>query len=326
MPEAQKYSQTELIEQRKAQFEADSNKTRDQIIEDAQNEPKLTPVPTSLPIPEWIDKMVEGVSTEASSARDHRGAFPAERATVLEPIPITNLPALFQDENDSRIWTAQRVAVDYKRLRYESQFWPKWFRDEPKFLASCYPDAKYFDTKKWKWHGPSTPSPRDGHMRCNVPYLLNAGGGMYRNGCHRGKWFQAPAYHEDAGCPRHLTPKEYSDTQRFGQKITMKLRHRYAKEKCPDGATFEAEKLAWICSKAFGWRVTVKTLWQLVQEGQGNTKARVMILLACDEAGSVVGWDENVFGKQPKDTECAEFCYRNFYYLPDRESPMRVLG
>ena len=51
-----------------------------------------------------------------------------------------------------------------------------------------------------------------------------------------------------------------------------------------------------------------------------------MILIACDEAGSVVGWDDSIFGRQPKDTECAELSYRKFYYLEGRRSPMRVLG
>jgi hypothetical protein len=228
--------------------------------------------------------MAEEASTGASSAGDHRGAFPAERATVFESIPVKNQPTLFDDENNTSVWTAQRKAIDYKRIRYESQFWPKWFRDEPKYLASCYPEAKHFDEETWKWYGRSTPRPRDGIMRCNVPYLQNAGGGIYENNCFRGKWFLAPAYHEDAGCPKHLSPKEYSDMQWFGKEITMMLRHHYSSEKCPDGATFEAEKLARICTKTSQWEVTVKTLWQLMQEGQGNTKARVMILLACDEA------------------------------------------
>ncbi len=112
----------------------------------------------------------------------------------------------------------------------------------------------------------------------------------------------------------------------YGREITTMLRHHYCDQKCPDGATFEAEKLARICSERFQWPVSVRTLWQLAQEGQGNTKARVMILVATDEAGSVVGWDTSVLGQEPKHNECAELSYRDFYYLEDRKSPMTVLG
>ena len=89
-PTAPVYSQTELKEMRKEQFKKDSNKTREQLMEEAQNEQEVEPIPTSLPQPEWIDAMTEGTGTGASSSGDHQGASPAEQATVPEPIPVKN--------------------------------------------------------------------------------------------------------------------------------------------------------------------------------------------------------------------------------------------
>ena len=216
-PTAQVYSQTELKEMRKAKFEKNSDKTREQLMEEAQNEQEVEPIPTSLPQPEWIDAMTEGTGTGASSSGDHQGAFPAEQATVLEPIPVKNRPILFTDENDLAVWNTQRKGVDYDRLRYESKFWPKWYKDENKTLVDHFPEAKFFDEKRWLWYGQTTPKPRDGILRCNVPYLLNAGGGVYHNACYRGKWFLAPAHPEDCGCPEYMSSKDYADMEWYGR-------------------------------------------------------------------------------------------------------------
>ena len=174
-----------------------------------------------------------------------------------EPIPVKNRPILFTDENNPDVWNAQRKGVDYDRLRKESKFWPKWYKEMNKTLVDHFPEAKFFDEKRWLWYGKSTPRPRDGILRCNTPYLLNSAGGIYENACYRGKWFLAPAHPEDSGCPTYMTPKDYADMEWYGRQITTMLRHHYCEMECPDGATFDAEKLARICSKQFHWPVSV---------------------------------------------------------------------
>ncbi len=77
----------------------------------------------------------------------------------------------------------------------------------------------------------------------------------------------------------------------YGRKITQMLRHRYRDKKYNDGATMNPDVLASICTSQFDWPVSVRGLWQIAQEGQGDGKARFMVLLATNHDGSVIGWD-----------------------------------
>ena len=149
-----------------------------------------------------------------------------------------------------------------------------------KSLVDHYPEAKWFDKKRRIWYGESTAEPVDGILRLNTPYMLNCAEGVYENACPMGKWFIAPAHPEGSGCPSYMKPRQYAEMENYGRQVTQMLRHRYYDKKYNDGATMDANELASICTRQFRWPVSVRGLWQLAQEGQGDTKARVMVLIA----------------------------------------------
>ncbi len=112
----------------------------------------------------------------------------------------------------------------------------------------------------------------------------------------------------------------------YGRKVTQMLRHRYRDGKYNDGATMNPNVLASICTSQFGWPISVRGLWQIAQEGQGDGKARIMVLIATNHDGSIIGWDPKVLGPEPKHNECAKLGYRQFYAQDGHYSNMIVLG
>ena len=156
--------------------------------------------------------------------------------------------------------------------------------------------------------------------------MLNAGAGVYKNACPMGKWFLAPAHPEGSGCPDYMTPKDYADMEWYGRQVMRMLRHLYYERKYPDGATFDAEDLARVCTRQFRWPVSVRTVWQLVQEGQGDSKARAMVLIATRPDGSIIGWDPVLHGPEPEQDECAELSCRTFTHCQDVNQICASLG
>ena len=141
-----------------------------------------------------------------------------------------------------------------------------------------------------------------------------------------GKWFIAPAHLEGSGCPPYLKPREYAEMEKYGRKITKILRHRYRDKKYNDGATINPEVLASICARQFDWNVSVRGVWQLAQEGQGDGKAGVMVLIATNSDGSIIGWDPKMLGPEPPHNVCAQLRCRQFYDRAGYYSRMKVLG
>ncbi len=104
----------------------------------------------------------------------------------------------------------------------------------------------------------------------------------------------------------------YKQMAHWGKQITTVLRHRHRKAKYGDGVTMDPEVLASICSRLLNWKLSVRDIWQIAQEGQGDGKSRVMVLLATHYDGSICGWNKEKLEEEPPHDECAPFSYRLF--------------
>ena len=237
-----------------------------------------------------------------------------------------SLPDLFIDQKDSRVLSTCGAGVDFARFQKESKHWPRWFKYMQKSLEEYYPEPTWFDSKKRIWYGTSTPRPPDGILRLNTPYLLNCAEGIRQHKSPCGKWFIAPSHLPGSGCPGYMDADLYEQMAYWGKQIATVLRHRRKDLKYGDGATMDPETLARLCSKMMNWKLTVRDIWEIAQEGQGDGKARVMVLLATNRDGSIYGWNKKVLGEEPPHDECAPFSYRLFYDKAGSCAHMKILG
>ena len=134
-----------------------------------------------------------------------------------------------------------------------------------------------------------------------------------------------PTHHPGTKCPQYLSGSEYEQMQRRGKKITKVLRHTNRRGKLGDGATMDPTKLAVICSQIRRCRLSVRDIWKIVQEGQADSKCRVMVLLATHYDGKIMGWS-NKLGPEPAHDECTDFSHRTYYDKNDTCIDMRVVG
>ena len=195
-----------------------------------------------------------------------------------------------------------------------------------KSLADYYPEPTWFDPNTWIWYGPSTPAPPDGILRLNAPFMLNCADGVYKHRSSCGKWFIAPSHLPGSGCPKYMKPEIYYQIGHWGKQITTILRHRYRDLKCGDGATMDMKPLAKLCARQMNWRLSERDVWEIAQEGQGDGKARIMVLIATNPDGSIIGWNKDKLGEEPPHDECAPLSYRTFYDNAGTCANMRVLG
>ena len=264
------------------------------------------------------------VASAATSASEPLGNLLAEGVAEPEPAVQENLPDLFIEQHDEDT-EYHRAGIDFAQLQRELGHWPSWSREERKSLKECYPEAAWFDKDQRRWYGESTPRPSDGILRLHSVYLLNSGRGIRVHKCPAGKWFMMPAHHPGTKCPQYLKPWEYEQTQRWGRKIAKVLRHTNRRGKLGDGATMDPTKLAVICSQIRRCRLSVRDIWKIVQEGQADSKCRVMVLLATHYDGKIMGWS-NKFGPESAHDECTDFSYRTYYDNNDTCVDMRVVG
>ena len=110
-----------------------------------------------------------------------------------------------------------------------------------------------------------------------------------------------------------MDPDLYRQMAYWGKQITTILRHRRKDLKYGDGATMHPDTLAELCSKQMNWRLSVRDVWEIAQEGQGDGKARVMVLIATNPDGSIYGWNKDKMGEEPPHDECTPLSYRTFY-------------
>ena len=99
-----------------------------------------------------------------------------------------------------------------------------------------------------------------------------------------------------------MNKKLYKQMAHWGKQITTVLRHRHRKAKYGDGVTMDPEIPAKICSRLLNWELSVQDIWQIAQEGQGDGKSRVMVLIATHCDGSFIGWDKEKMGDEPAQT------------------------
>ncbi len=250
----------------------------------------------------------------------------AEGAAEPEPMHTESLLDLFIEQKDPRTLRTCGAGVDFARFQKESKHCPRWFKDMQKSLEEYYPEPTWFDSKKRIWYGTSTPRPPDGILRLNTPYLMNCAEGIRQHKSPCGKWFIAPSHLPGSGCPACMDAELYKQMAHWGKQITTVLRHRREDLKYGDGATMDPDTLADLCSKEMNWKLSVRDIWEIAQEGQGDGKARVMVLFATNHDGSIYGWDKKILGEEPPHDECAPFSYRLFYDKAGSCAKMKFLG
>ncbi len=135
----------------------------------------------------------------------------------------------------------------------------------------------------------------------------------------------SPAHHPGTICPQYMEPWEYDQMQQWGKQVTKVLRHTNRKDKLGDGVTMGPDKLAVIMSSRLRFKLNIRDIWTIVQEGQADSKCRVAVCLASHYDGKIMGWS-NKFGPEPAHDECTDFSYRTYYDNNDTCVDMRVVG